>query len=392
MLKPELSIALGTFCLLGAAVAFDDVKVNLPAPFATPSVSNGAKIIQRPDGAALQLPAGFEIEEYAAGFQRPRFMLAGPGGEVLVSDTVNQGAITVLTNGGKDRKKLIEGLDRPYGLALSKGFLYVGEATSLKRYPYDAKAMTAGAGQEIVPMKDFGKGHVTRSLLFSRDGSKLYMGVGSSADLVTGDPEMRAAISRFNPDGTSPEVFASGMRNPVGLHWYPGSDTLWAAVQERDFLGDELVPDYFTHVERGGFYGWPFAYTGPHEDPRTKGQHPELVAKTLTGDVLLGSHVAILDFTFYSGNKFPAAYRNGAFLAFHGSSNKSKRVGYSVAFVPFKNGKPAGQAQDFLTGWMLSPDSREVWGRPVAVMEMLDGSLLVSDDGGKKIWRIFYKG
>jgi glucose/arabinose dehydrogenase len=253
--------------------------------------------------------------------------------------------------------------------------------------------MSAGSGQEIVSMKGFERGHWTRSILFDRQGKKFYLGVGSSSNVSPGDPEMRAAINRFNPDGSGHEIYASGTRNPIGLHWYPGTDTLWAAVQERDELGDDLVPDYFTHIQQGGFYGWPWAYIGPHEDPRLKGQKPDLVAKTITPDVVLQpAHVAVLDFAFYTGKMFPQEYHGGAFLAFHGSWNRSKRAGYSVAFIPFSNGKPSGPQRDFLTGWMISPDNRDVWGRPVAVLELPDGSLLVSDDGGKKIWRISYKG
>jgi glucose/arabinose dehydrogenase len=392
MSKRLLSVSAGILCGFAAGLAWENPKVQLPAPFATPSVANGPKIVERPDGARLQVPNGFAIDEYAAGFQRPRFMLNGPDNQVLLSDMANPGAVYVLTDGGKNRKKLLEGLDRPYGLALWKQYLYVAESTSIKRYKYDSKAITAGTGEEIVPLKDFGKGHVTRSLIFDRKNEKMYVGIGSSADLVTGDPESRAAINRYNPDGSGHEVFAAGLRNPVGLHWYPGTDTLWAAVQERDFLGDDLVPDYFTHVQKSGFYGWPYAYIGPHEDPRNKGKEPALVAKSLSPDVILGPHVAVLDYTFYTGKQFPAEYRDGAFLAFHGSSNRAKRVGYSVAFLPFKKGKPAGELKDFLTGWMISPDSKEVWGRPVAVLQLPDGSLLISDDGGKRVWRISYKG
>ncbi|MGH9663305.1 MAG: PQQ-dependent sugar dehydrogenase, partial [Bryobacteraceae bacterium] len=222
---------------------------------------------------------------------------------------------------------------------------------------------------------------------------KLYVGVGSSANIATGDPEMRAAINRFNPDGSGHEVYASGTRNPIGLRLYPGTDTLWAAVQERDLLGEDLVPDYFTHIRQGGFYGWPYAYIGAHEDPVTKGQRPDLVAKTLVPDLVLSpSHLAILDFTFYTGKQFPAEYRGGAFIACHGSSNRASRVGYEIVFIPFKNQRPSGPQEDFLTGWMLSSDKTDVWGRPVAVLQLADGSLLVSDDGGKKLWRISYAG
>jgi glucose/arabinose dehydrogenase len=390
MMNPRLLLVVGVFGALGAGLAWDDTK--LPPPFATPSVNNGPRVVGRPDGAQLRLPKGFEIQEFAAGFERPRYMLLGPSNEILLADSMNPGSVYVLTNYAKDRKKILEGLDRPYGLALWKDYLYVAETTSVKRYKYDAKAMTAGKGEEIVSMKGFGKGHWTRSLLFDRKGEKLYVGIGSSSNVGTDDPPERAAINRYNPDGSGHELFATGTRNPIGMHWYPGTETLYAAIQERDLLGDDLVPDYLTHIQQGGFYGWPYAYFGPHEDPRNKGQKPDLVAKTVTPDVSLGSHVAVLDYTFYTGTQFPAEYRGGAFLALHGSWNRSKRIGYSIAFVPFKDGKPAGGPKDFLTGWMLSPDSREVWGRPVAVLQLPDGSLLVTDDGGNKIWRISYKG
>jgi glucose/arabinose dehydrogenase len=386
---------LGTAVLIaGAALAWQQktASVNLPPPYATPSAQNRPHVVARPNGAQLQVPHGFDVEEWATGFDTPRFMLLGPSNELLLSDS-DCGCVYVLTDNGKNRRKILTGLERPYGLALWQDYLYVGERTSLKRYKYDRKAMSAGSGQEIVSMKGFERGHWTRSILFDRQGKKFYLGVGSSSNVSPGDPEMRAAINRFNPDGSGHEIYASGTRNPIGLHWYPGTDTLWAAVQERDELGDDLVPDYFTHIQQGGFYGWPWAYIGPHEDPRLKGQKPDLVAKTITPDVVLQpAHVAVLDFAFYTGKMFPQEYHGGAFLAFHGSWNRSKRAGYSVAFIPFSNGKPSGPQRDFLTGWMISPDNRDVWGRPVAVLELPDGSLLVSDDGGKKIWRISYKG
>lgn len=241
-------------------------------------------------------------------------------------------------------------------------------------------------------MRGIGSHHWTRSLLFDRAGKKLYVGVGSGSNNSTGEDPRRAAINRYNPDGTGHEIFASGLRNPIGMRWYPASGTLWTAVQERDTLGDDLVPDYFTPVQQGAFYGWPYAYIGSNEDPMNKGKAPELVAKTAVPDVLLGSHVAVLDLLFYTGKQFPAEYRGGAFLAYHGSWNRSKRVGQSVAFVPFKNGQPSGPPREVVKGWMISPDVRDVWGRPVGLMELPDGSLLISDDGGKKIWRLSYKG
>lgn len=369
---------------------------KLPPPYATPSSNNRPVVVARPSGAELHLPAGFEIDEYAGGFDTPRFMLLGPSNEILLSDSA-AGTVYVLvdrkhSNKNPERKEILKGLDRPYGLALGKDYLYVGERTSVKRYKYDPKTMTAGAGQELVSLAKFTGGHWTRSLLFDSKGEKLYVGIGSGSNVDTGEDPMRAAINRFNPDGSGHEIYASGTRNPIGLHWYPGTEVLWAAVQERDALGDNLVPDYFTHIQQGAFYGWPYAYSGPHEEPRHKGERSDLVKKTIAGDVLLQSHVAVLDFAFYTGKQFPKEYQGGAFLALHGSWNRSKRVGYSVAFIPFANGKPNGPVRDFLTGWMISPESKDVWGRPVAVLQLPDGSLLVSDDGGKKIWRIYYKG
>ena len=192
----------------------------------------------------------------------------------------------------------------------------------------------------------------------------MYVGVGSSSN-IDPDEERRAAINRYNPDGSGHEIFASGTRNPASIHWYPNSDTLWAVVIERDGLGDDLPPDYFTHVQQGGFYGWPWAYFGPHPEPRHNGQHPELVAKTITPDVALPAHNSPLDFAFYTGTQFPAEYRGGAFIALHGTWNRSQRQGYKVVYVPFQNGKPSGPPKDFLTGWMVAPNNRDVWGRPV---------------------------
>ena len=375
----------------------------LPPPYQTPSADNRPQVIPQPNGARVQVPAGFTVEVAAEGFETPRFMLAGPGNEILMSDSgrgrqPGTGAVYVLrdTNGdGKidEKTKIIDGLDRPYGLALWKDYLYVGEPTSLKRYRYDAKTRKAASpGEEIVSLKGFGNGHWTRTVLFDRKEEKLYLTVGSGSNVDAGEDPMRAAVHRYNPDGSGHETFVSGTRNVIGLRWYPGTDTLWGAVQERDALGDDLVPDYFTAFKQGGFYGWPYAYVGPNEDPRRKGESPDLVKKTIVPDVLLGAHVAVLDALFYTGRMFPKDYEGGAFLARHGSWNRSKRVGYDVAFLPFRNGRPSGDLRVFLSGFMLSPDKREVWGRPVGLLQLPDGSLLVTDDGGKKIWRVAYRG
>ena len=368
----------------------------LPPPFHTPSASNRPQVIERPDGARLNVPTGFSVDEFAAGFQRPRIMIYAPGGEIFISESIQNGSVVVVTDAaGKPlppdkRKTLISGLDRPYGLAWWKNYLYVAETTSLKRYPYDAKNVSVGKGEEVVPMHEFGRGHWTRTVAFDPKGEKMYLGIGSASNVDAGEPERRAAISRYNPDGSGFELYATGTRNPTYIGFYPGTTTLWASVQERDGLGDDLVPDYFTHIQQGAFYGWPYAYFGPNEDPRRKGEKPDLVKKTVVPDVSLGAHTAVIGWTFYTGKGFPSKYQGGAFLALHGSWNRAKRVGYSVGFVPFSNGKPTGPMEDFLTGWRIDPDQREVWGRPTGVLVMKDGSLLVSDDGGNKIWRISY--
>jgi glucose/arabinose dehydrogenase len=374
--------------LLGAAALAQTKAPQLPPPFHSPSVNNRPAVIARPDGARLQVPQGFQISEYAGGFERPRYMILGPSNEVLLSDSMQKGSVYVLLDDAP--RKLLEGLDRPYGLAFWKDYLYVAETTSVKRYRYNAKEMTVGPGEEVVPLKEAATGHWTRSILFDRKGEKFYLGVGSQSNVSPGEPEIRAAISRYNPDGSGREIIATGTRNPIGMDWYPGSDTLWAAVQERDLIGDDLVPDFFTSIKPGGFYGWPFAYIGPNEEPRNKGQRPDLVAKTIVPDVVLPAHVAVLDARFYTGKQFPRHFQGGAFLAYHGSWNRAQRIGYSVVFIPFAKGKPSGPVEDFLTGFMLDPEKKEVWGRPVGLLQMPDGSLLVSDDGGNKVWRIHH--
>jgi glucose/arabinose dehydrogenase len=395
--RMNLRVSLSSAALAVAVAAlFAASDPKLPPPFHSPSVNNRPRVIEKPQGASLNLPTGFTVELWAEDFARARLMLEGPGGEVLLSDAVTDGAVWLLVDTNNDfkpdsRRKLIGGLDRPYGMAFWKEYLYVAETTSVKRYKYDTKAMTVGQGEEIVPMHEFGRGHWTRCILFNRAGDKLYLGIGSASNVEAGEPPMRAAINRFNPDGSGHEIYASGTRNPTSIRWYPDTDTLWAAVQERDALGDDLVPDFLTSIKPGGFYGWPFAYVGRNEDPRRKGEKPDLVKKTIVPDVLLGSHVAVLDLLFYTGKQFPAEYQGGAFVALHGSWNRSKRVGQSVAFVPFKDGRPAGPVRDFLTGWMLGPDQQEVWGRPVGLMQMRDGSLLVSEDGNNKVYRVTYR-
>ena len=365
---------------------------ELPDPFATKSSNNGPRIIPRPEGAKLTVPPGFQVKEYLSGFRRPRFMLFGPNGEILLTDTGDPRRATASVYVLKDKKKIqiLKDLDRAYGMALYGDWLYISEPTSVKRYKYDSQEVKVGPAEEIISLPGFGRGHVTRTLLFDRQDKKLYVAIGSESNVDVGEPPMRATITRFNPDGTEPEIFASGLRNVIGMRWYPGSDDLWATVNERDNRGDDLVPDYLVNVKQGAFYGWPYAYTGPHEEPTHKGLNPEMVKKTLYPDVLLGAHIAPLDILFYTAKQFPEKYHGGCFLAFHGSWNRSKRAGYKIAFIPFKDGKPVAVPQDFMTGWMLGENKREVWGRPVGFLQMPDGSILVSEDGNGTLWHISY--
>jgi glucose/arabinose dehydrogenase len=333
------------------------------------------------------------VNTWASSLERPRFLLLGPNGEVLLADSApgKRGAVYVFPNADPHRRvRLISGLDRPSGLAISGNWLYVAEPESVMRYPYDSAHARAGSGHEVISLRGLGDGHWTRALLFDPQGRKLYVAIGSRGNVETGDDPRRAAINRYNPDGSGHEIFASGLRNPVGIHWYPGTNTLWATVQERDLMGNDLPPDYVTHVQQGVFYGWPYAYIGQHPDPRIRPQRPKLVQQTVVPDVLLGAHVAAMDFAFYTGGNFPAPYRGGAFIAEHGSWNRDPRIGYRVVFVPFHNRRPSGDPQDFLAGWMVSPSSQDVWGRPVGVLELKDGSLLISDDGGGKVWQVSY--
>jgi glucose/arabinose dehydrogenase len=392
----SMTVALLAASTLGAQTAGRPVNwKTLPKPFHSESARNRPEVVSRPENAELRLPAGFAVEEYLSGFVRPRFMMLGPGNEILLTDSgsrdARDGSVYVLKD--STRTKILEGLDRPYGLALRDGWLYVAETTSVKRYRYDARTMRARTpGEEVVPLQKFGSGHWTRSLLFDDTGDRFYLTVGSASNIDLGEDPMRAALHRFNPDGGGHEIVATGLRNIIGLRFYPGTEDLWAAVQERDGLGDDLVPDYVVKIREGGFYGWPIAYIGPHPEPRHENLDAAKVKSTLYPDVLLGAHVAVLDILFYTGERFPPKYRGGMFLAFHGSWNRAERVGYSVTFIPFEEGKPAAGPEDFLTGFMVDPTKREVWGRPVGLLQLPDGSLLLSDDGGGKLWRIDYRG
>jgi len=281
-------------------------------------------------------------------------------------------------------------LAAPFGLAFHDGYLYVGNTASLVRYKYANGDLRAqGEPEKLLDLPN--GGHSTRNIIFNRAGTKMYIAVGSQSNNDAGEDCRRAAILEFNPDGSGYRVYASGIRNPVGLALQPGTDIVWTAMNERDNLGDDLVPDYATSVKDGGFYGWPYSYIGENYDPRYIGSFPDLVKRTLVPDVLLPAHAAALGITFYTGDQFPQRYRNGGFVALHGSWNRSVASGYKVVFFPMVNGKP-GPIEDFLTGFLASDGANDTsidqWGRPVGVTVARDGSLLVSDDTGNRIWRV----
>lgn len=366
---------------------------RLPAPFATPSAGNPPDVVRRPADAALHVPAGFKIELYAADFEDPRNMLLAPSGDVLVAETA-AGRISILRDANNDgkvdrRSTYATDLNEPFGLALNGESLYIGNTDAIVRIPFKSGDLVArGEPKRVTPLPP--GGHSTRNVIFSRDGKKMYVAVGSQSNVNPGEEPLRAAITEYNPDGTGKRTFASGLRNPVGLAWEPVTNMLWTAVNERDGLGDDLVPDYITEVKPGAFYGWPYSYIGRNEDPRRRGERPDLVAKAIVPSVLVESHGAALGLVFYGGKMFPADYNGDAFVALHGSWNRANRTGYKIIRVPFTNGKPAGGYDDFVVGWAPDPASRRVWGRPVGLLVLRDGSLLIADDGAGVIWRVTY--
>ncbi len=393
---------------------------DLPKPHATDSATTPQQIIPRPEGAWPQAPPGFAVSLLASGLDRPRLLRVAPNGDLFVMES-RAGRIQVLratTPGAKAQSLFADGLRQGYGMLFypsgdNPQWLYVANTDSVVRYPYrvgDLKARdkaetviaelpAAGRRDDVeralaaaMPPPDHG--HWTRDLAFSLDEKQLFVAVGSASN--NDDPDdhpaehHRAAILEYTPDGTFVRVYASGIRNPSGLAVNPATGQLWCSVNERDGLGDDLVPDYVTHVEPGGFYGWPYYYLGGHPDPGHAGKHPELRTKVIVPDVLLQSHTASLQVLFYNGSQFPAEYRGDAFASQHGSWNRSIRSGYEVVRVLMKDGKATGVFQDFLTGF-VTPKG-DVWGRPVGVEVARDGSLLVSDDGSGSIWRVSYSG
>ncbi|GAB3995326.1 sorbosone dehydrogenase family protein [Spirosoma daeguense] len=402
-------------------VATATETVDLPAPYATKSTVKFSNVIGWPEGKMPQAPAGFTVTEFARNLDNPRWIYVAPNGDIFVSEAKterkgiankvvnavkgrnkaeNEGSsanrVTLFRDADKDgkpevREAFLTGLNQPFGMLVIDNSFYVANTDGLMRYDYKAgQTKMTTPGKKILELPAGGyNNHWTRNLLAGPDGKKIYISVGSGSNVAENGIEnelRRANILEINPDGTGERVFASGLRNPVGMGWQPTTKTLYTAVNERDELGDDLVPDYMTSVKEGAFYGWPYAYFGQNEDPRRKGERPDLVQKTVVPDVPLGSHTASLGLAFYDKSAFPEKYHNGAFIGQHGSWNRSQLSGYKVVFVPFQNGKP-GTPEDFLTGFLTGKD-KDAYGRPVGIAVLPDGSILVADDTSGRIWRV----
>lgn len=377
---------------------------DLPAPHATSSADNGPQVVARPEGAWPQVPQGFKVEQYAAGLDNPRIIRTAPNGDFFVAES-EAGDIRVfrgITSKGRPEQSALfaSGLNEPFGIAFyppgpNPEWVYVGNTDAVVRFPYQNGDLQARGPLEHLVDLPSGRGHSTRNVQFAPDGKRMFVAVGSASNVAdtdtTPEEKNRADVLEFNPDGSELRVFAYGIRNCVGLAVNPKTGELWCSVNERDGLGDNLVPDYITHVQEGGFYGWPWWYMGSHQDPRHPGKHPELKDKVITPDVILNPHNASLGITFYEGKQFPEEYQGDLFASEHGSWNRAVRVGYELIRVPLhQTGHASGEYQDFMTGFVV--DNGHVWGRPVGVTTAPDGSLLVTDDGSNSIWRITYTG
>jgi hypothetical protein len=401
---------------------------DLPAPYATPSAGNGPQIVPRPPGASLSVPEGFQVKLFLSGLSGPRLLRAAPNGDIFIAET-REGRIRVLraadgADAPSENQVFAEGLSGPFGIAFyplngDPRWVYVGNLNAVVRFPYRSGDLRArGPAEVIVPrLSGTTGGHTTRDVVFSLDGRRMFISIGSGSNVAEGMPVKspadvrnwessrtlgaawgsetgRADIMETDPEGRQRlRIFATGIRNAVGLAVQPETGDLWASTNERDALGDDLVPDYITRVRRGGFYGWPWYYLGTHEDPRHAGERPDLAGKATVPDVLLQSHSATLEMTFYpadvsGGSAFPAEYRGEIFSALHGSWNRTGRTGSKVIRVLLQNGVPTDEYEDFLTGFVI--DDGHVWGRPVGVTVAHDGALLVTDDANGTLWRVSY--
>jgi glucose/arabinose dehydrogenase len=393
------------------------------------SSGNGPQVVKQPANAALSVPPGFSVRLFAAGLSGPRLLRVAPNGDIFIAETrANRIRILRAPDGAdapSENQVFADGLDRPFGIAFYPSgddpqWIYVANNNSVVRFPYrNGDLQARGAAQVIVPsLCDSTGGHSTRDVAFSRDGQRMFISVGSGSNVAENmskkdideiraweaehglgaawDSETRRAnILVTDPEGHQPlRTFATGIRNGVGMAVNQDTGDLWVSTNERDALGDNLVPDYITRVQAGGFYGWPWYYLGNHEDPRHAGERPDLAGQAIVPDVLLQAHSASLEMVFYTVTNgvaaFPAEYRGDIFAAFHGSWNRSSRTGYKVVRVRVDHGVPTGEYDDFLTGFVV--DNRSVWGRPVGVAVARDGALLVTEDGNSTLWRISYAG
>jgi glucose/arabinose dehydrogenase len=403
-----------------------DPELPEPQSSALPTV-NTAEAVGWPEGAAPTAPAGFTVTRYTQGLDHPRWLYVLPNGDVLVAESstepqtggglmgwirnsVQRGAgalgesadrITLLRDSDGDgdvdeRHIFAENLNQPFGMALVADYLFIGNTDAIVRIRYTPNSVRAPASPKTVlelPYRDGDNGHWTRNIVASPDGSRLYVSVGSSsniADYGMEAEEGRAAIWELSPDGSQARIFASGLRNPVGMSWEPQTGALWVAVNERDMLGDNLVPDYITSVRDGAFYGWPYYYWGDHRDERVEIPANVRLRAPTAPDFAVGAHTATLGLMFYTGGALPDRYRGGAFIGQHGSWNRRELVGYRVAFVPFTNGRPNGAVENFLTGFLNA--AHQAQGRPVGVATDRTGALLVADDVGNIVWRVAYTG
>ena len=396
---------------------------NLPAPFSTKSNRNFSKVIGWKEGEAPIAPAGFTVSKFAEGLDNPRWIYSAVNGDIFIAEsntvlsglkrfgasvsrkirTQNYGKSAnrirlfrdVDKNGSYEKSYVFaEDLNQPLGMLILNNHFYVANTDGVEMYNYNnGDTSLPLEGKRIIELPAGGyNNHWTRNIIANESGTKIYITVGSGSNIGENGMEnevRRANILEINPDGTGERIYAAGLRNPVGLGFEPNKKMLWAAVNERDGLGDDLVPDYATSVKPGAFYGWPYAYFGANADPRMKDDpHTELINKTLAPDVALGSHTASLGLAFYTKNNFPQKYKGGMFIGQHGSWNRAQFSGYKVVFVPFANGKPSGKPEDFLTGFIADQSKDEVHGRPVGVTVINDGSLLVADDASKIVWRV----
>jgi glucose/arabinose dehydrogenase len=396
---------------------------DMPAPMATTPVANPSHVVAQPAGAMPKVPPNFTVSRFATGLKEPRVVRVAPNGDIFIAES-SAGRVRVLrADDGAATSSTAQvfaaGLNRPFGIAFyppgpNPTYVYVATTSKVVRFAYrNGDLAASGAPETIVPSLPSGEGHWTRDIAFSPDGKTMFVSVGSGSNdaeemdplpsaerasfeaghalgATWGEEENRADVLAFDPDGRNMRVFAAGLRNCAGLTIQPENAALWCAVNERDILGDDLPPDYATSVRDGGFYGWPWYYIGANEDPDHKGERADLAGKVIVPDVLFQPHSAPLGITFYEAAQFPANYKGDAFVALHGSWNRAKRTGYKVVRLIFKDGKPTGEYEDFLVGFVA--DDSSVWGRPVDVAVARDGSLLVTDDGGGAVWRVAHKG